>query len=217
MFGDFSRLSVIEIQPRNGNPASGGGGLFLDGAHVPGGIDFYDAVTLRIRYGHAEYHGSRLQGCRPLELGRKFSSVKKIVAQNESRVFSADEVFTDDERLRQSLGFWLYGVFEMDAEGGAVAQQGFEAADVVRGGDEQNFAYARLHERRDGIMNHRLIINGQHLFAEKAGEGVETRAVSAGEDDSFHGRRRERWARYQRTVCSMPVSKGSVGFQPSSV
>jgi len=54
-------------------------------------------------------------------------------------------------------------------------------------GDDENVAYAGEHQYRDGIVDHRLVENGEQLLAHAFGDGVEARAAASGEDNSFHG------------------------------
>ena len=68
----------------------------------------------------------------------------------------------------------------------AVAEQLLEARQIVRRGNQAQFADAALDERRERIINHRLVINRLELFARDQRERIQPRAGAAGEDDAFH-------------------------------
>ena len=88
----------------------------------------------------------------------------------------ADVVRADDERLRQAVGLVLDRVADVDAEHGAVAQQSVKCRGVVWGGDQQNVPDARHHERRQRVVDHRFVVDGQQLLADAHGDGVHPRA-----------------------------------------
>ena len=116
----------------------------------------------------------------------KAGAVEDIVAQDEADGVVADEVFADEEGLREAIRGGLLGVFEVDAVVGAVAQEALEARQVLRGADDQDVPDTRQHQHADGVVDHRLVVDGQQLFADALGDRVETGAGAAGEDDAFH-------------------------------
>ena len=71
----------------------------------------------------------------------------------------------------------------------AVAEQLAEARQVVRRGDQAEFADAALDQRRQRIIHHRLVINRLELFAGDQRERIQPRTGAAGEDDAFHLRK----------------------------
>ena len=83
----------------------------------------------------------------------------------------------------------LDGVGDRDPELAAVPQQPLEPADVVGRRDQQHVADAGEHQRRQRIVDHRLVVDRQELLAHRAGDGVEPRAGAAGQDDALakHG------------------------------
>ncbi len=103
-------------------------------------------------------------------------------------VVAADEVAADDEGLGQALGARLDGVAERMPELRAVAEQPLERRRVVGRGDDQDVADARQHQRRQRVVDHRLVVDRQQLLGDDAGERVEARPGAAGEDDALHGR-----------------------------
>ena len=113
-------------------------------------------------------------------------AVEDVVAKDEADVVIPNEVGTDKEGLRQAVGGGLLSVLKVDAPGGAVAEEAAEGGEVVRGGDDEDLADASQHEYGDGVVNHGLVVHGDHLLGDAFGDGVEACARSAREYDSFH-------------------------------
>ncbi len=93
----------------------------------------------------------------------------------------------DEKRLRDAGGLGLLAIINGHAEPGAVAEQLFEARQILRRGDEAQLADAALDERRERIIHHRLVIDRLELFARHQRERIQPRPGAAGEDDAFHG------------------------------
>src|SRR5829696_2884426 len=53
-------------------------------------------------------------------------------------------------------------------------------------GDDLDVTDARHHQRRQRIVDHRLVVNGQQLLADTHGDRIQPRSRSAGQDDSAH-------------------------------
>lgn len=101
-----------------------------------------------------------------IELLFKARSMEDIVAEDEAYRIIAYEVGSDDESLRQTFGTWLNGIAHLYTEGMAVAQKAYEAGDIVGRGDEEDVADAGLHEHRQRIIYHRLVVDWQELFGD---------------------------------------------------
>jgi hypothetical protein len=112
--------------------------------------------------------------------------VEDVVAENQPRGSVSDEVGADDEGLRQAVGLVLHGEFEVDAVAGAVAEEPVEAGGVLGRGDDQNVLDAREHEGGHRIVDHRLVIDGHQLLGRAEGDGIESCAGPAGQNDSAH-------------------------------
>ena len=74
----------------------------------------------------------------------------------------------------------------MDTELAAVAEESAEAWEVVGGGDDENLTNAGKHKNGDGVIYHRLVVDGNQLFADAFGDGVEAGAAAACQDYTFH-------------------------------
>ena len=73
-----------------------------------------------------------------------------------------------------------------DAELRAVAEQPLELLGVVRRGDDQDVADAGQHQRRQRVVDHRLVVDRHQLLADAQGDRVQPGAGAAGKDDSAH-------------------------------
>ena len=113
--------------------------------------------------------------------------MKDVVAQHQAHAVVADKLASYDESLRQSVGRGLFGILEPHPEIIAVPKQAPERRQVFRGRYDENLADSRQHQCRDGIIHHRLVIDGQQLLAHAFGDGVEARSASTRQHNSFHG------------------------------
>ena len=100
----------------------------------------------------------------------------------------ADKFASDQKSLCQTFRGRLYGVFQLQTQRVPVSQQTAECSLVFRCGDDQNFPDAAEHQYRQGVVDHRFVENGQQLFADPFGDGVQAGAAASGQDDSFHGK-----------------------------
>ena len=66
----------------------------------------------------------------------------------------------------------LHRVGQADAELAPVAEQALETRRVLRRGDDENIAYSGQHQDGDGVVNHRLVVDRQQLFADSFGDRV---------------------------------------------
>ena len=64
-----------------------------------------------------------------------------------------------------------------------------KARQIMRRGDQAKLADAALDQRRERIINHRLVINRLQLFARHQRQRKQTRTGAAGEYDAFHLRK----------------------------
>ncbi len=101
-------------------------------------------------------------------------------------VVLADERFGDQKRLGNAPGFGLLAIFDGHAKAAAVTEHLFEARQIVRRGDEAQVANAAFDERRERIINHRLVINRLELLARHQRKRIQPRPGAAGQNDAFH-------------------------------
>ena len=186
--GDFHHIIVVKVQTRHGIVRLWFGRFFFDADGTPRFVEGDHAITLRVRNMIAEdgcafwARGGTLQHrCQPM-------SKKQIVAQNQGHAIIANEIAANDKGLRQTLGPRLGGISQIDAKAGPIAHEAMELFLVLWSGDDKNISYSRQHQRRQRIIDHRLVINRHELFTHGQGQGIKAGAVSSGKDDPFHGR-----------------------------
>src|SRR5436190_15940542 len=62
----------------------------------------------------------------------------------------------------------------------------------MRGRNQAKFPNAAFDQRRQRVINHRLVVNGLELFARDECQRKQTRTGAAGENDAFHPRENRR-------------------------
>ena len=202
---------------------------------MPPGVDLRDAVALGIGDGVGEYRRARRLVACARELALQVGAVEDVVAQHERRRRTRQELAADDERLREPVRRRLYRVRKRQSPLRTVAQQLREARRVLGRGNEKDVADARQHQRRQRIVDHRLVVHRQQLLGDDLRHRIEPRARSAREDDALtihtaaYCSDTHSWyaplvtasshaplSRYQPIVRRMPDSNVSAGAQPRS-
>src|SRR5262249_1903453 len=86
---------------------------------------------------------------------------REIGDQNVQLAKIADDATIDNLQNELALIDRLDYIGEREAELGTVAQQRPEQRLIARRGDDQNVAYAGEHQRRQRIIDHRLVVDRQ--------------------------------------------------------
>ena len=115
------------------------------------------------------------------------AAVEDVVAEDQGAGVPAHVVGADLERLRQAPRLGLHGVGELDAERRPVTQQPLEGRAVLGGGDDQDLADPRQHQRGQRVVDHRLVVDRHQLLAQRNGDRIEPGAGAARKDDASHG------------------------------
>ena len=173
--GYFDNLVWIEVEADYGIVAFRMFWFLFDGEAVAVLVEFGDAVAFGVIDPVAEDGGFVLFfsgfNCVFENFGET-CTVEDIVAEDEAGRVIADEVLADDECLCESVGRGLFGVGEVDSVVTAVTEKAFESGKVLRGGDDEYIADSGKHEGRDGIIDHRLVEDGEELLAYALGNGI---------------------------------------------
>ena len=175
VLGHLHHLVGVEIEPHDGIVALGLLGLFLDAEHTSLGVELGHTVALGVGHPVAEDGGATVNLDIVHRLAQHTSqavAMEDIVAQHQTDIIVANELLADNERLRQPVGRRLLGITEMHAEVAAVAQKALESRQVVRSRNNQYVTDAGQHQHADGIVHHRLVVDGQQLFADAFGDGI---------------------------------------------
>ena len=101
-------------------------GLFLDGQHALVLVELHNAEALGVLDMVAEDRGTARLGIldRLAQIAAKAVSVENIVAEDHGARVIADEILSDQKRLRQTVRMRLHRVGQPDAELSSVAEQG---------------------------------------------------------------------------------------------
>ena len=113
-------------------------------------------------------------------------AVEDVVAEDQRDRSAPTKSRADDEGLGQAVGLRLHGIGEREAQLRAVAEQRAGRAADPRRRDDQDFANAGQHQRRQRIIDHRLVVDRQQLLGDDQGHRMQPRAGAAGQDDALH-------------------------------
>ena len=91
-------------------------------------------------------------------------AVKDVVTQNQRGLTIADEVSADDERLCQAFRTWLQGIVDSHAPARAVPEKVLERGPVDRRRDDEHLADPRRHQRRQRVVDRRLVVDRHELL-----------------------------------------------------
>lgn len=182
---DRDDVLVVEIEARHGKIGLWLGRFLLEAHGLAPLVEFDDAVAL----GVADVVGKdrravRLRG-RALHHDGEVGAVEDVVAQDERTALACEELLADQECLRESLRLRLYGVRDRDAPLRAVAEQALEVRIVRRRRDHEDVPDAREHQRRQRIVDHRLVIDRHELLRHRDCQRIKARARAASQDNSL--------------------------------
>ena len=168
------RRSWTSAEPASPRSRRRAGGVELDHAVALGVGDMVgeDRAAVRVRV--------------LLEVRAEPVAVEDVVAEDHRHGVRPDEVGADDEGVGEAARLGLRGELEAAAELRAVPEQPPELLLVDRRGDDQDLPDARHHQRRQGVVDHRLVVDGHQLLADALGDRVQPRAGPAGEHDPLH-------------------------------
>ena len=117
-----------------------------------------------------------------------------VVAQDDADLLAVGEVLGQRQGVGDAAFAFLVGVVDvLQAELFAVGQQAQEIARVAAAGDDQDVLDPGVHQRLDGIVDHRLVIDRQQMLVGDFGEREQTASRTSGQHDTFH-----RLSSYQR-------------------
>ena len=179
----------VKIEPHNGIIALWMGRLLLNAQAVPLRIKLRHTVTLRITHPIPEHSGLGILLCRPNSLAEhrnKIISMENVVPKHQAGTLLPDKFFPYYEGLRQSVGRRLLCILKLNPIILPVPQEPLEPRQVVRCGNDEYLPYPRLHQHRNGIINHRFVKHRQKLFAHPLGNRIQSGAGPSGKNNSFH-------------------------------
>ena len=106
-------------------------------------------------------------------------AMENVVAENHRDIVIADKIRADNKCLRQSVRARLNRIGQLNAELMAVSKQRLEPRRVARCGNDQNITDSCLHQNRNRIVNHRLVINRKQLLRRYLGQRIQSGSAAA--------------------------------------
>jgi hypothetical protein len=137
-------------------------------------------------------------------------AVEDVVAEHERDLLVADELLADDERLRETVRRWLHRVLRR-CRARCRHPALLELALVIRCRDHLRISDARLHEGRQRVVDHRLVVDRHQLLRDALGDGPQPGAGAAGQDDSAHV---SQLSDRLQGVVETPACQSQVGSRP---
>ena len=113
-------------------------------------------------------------------------AVEDVVAERQRDRRLPNKITAYQERLGEPFGTLLYCVVDVQAEMAAVLEEPPESVDVRWRRDQQDFPDPRQHERRQRVVDHRLVVNREKLLGNNKGQRVEAGAGPAGKENPLH-------------------------------
>ena len=182
---DIDDVLVVEVEARHGEVGLRRGWLFLEAHGLALLVKLDDAVALRVADVVGEDRRAvRLCG-RALHHHGEVGAVEDVVAQDERTALAREELLPDQERLCESLRFRLHGVRDGDAPLRAIAEQPPEVRIVLRRRDHEDVPDAREHQRRQRVVDHRLVVDRHQLLRHRDRQRVKARPRAARQDNSL--------------------------------
>ena len=182
---DIDDIFVVEIEARHGEIRLRLSWLFLEAHSFTLLVELDDTVALRV----ADVVGKdrravRLRG-RALHHDSEVGAIEDIVAQDERTALTREELLANQERLRKAFRLRLHRVRDRDAPLRAVAEQPLKIRIVRRRRDHEDVPDTREHQRRQRIIDHRLVIDRHELLRHRNRQRIEPRPRAARQDNSL--------------------------------
>src|SRR5690242_13155767 len=100
-------------------------------------------------------------------------SIENIVSQHQRARTISDKISAYGKCVRQAIRTGLDGILKVQPPFTSIAQKLLKTGGILWSRDDQDVAHTRQHERAEGIVNHRLIVDWQQLFRNSFCHGVE--------------------------------------------
>ncbi len=179
-------LIVIEIQPSDRVAGFRLGRFLLDRERATVAVEFHHAVAFGVIHRISKHRrASPPIGSAREQLGQAVT-VEDVITQHQRHRIAADELAAHDEGVGEAARFVLARIGKAQSEVGAIAQQPLEQRLVFGRRDDQDVANTGEHQRRQGIVDHRLVEHRQELLRNHQGCRVKPGAAASGQDDTFH-------------------------------
>ena len=182
---DIDDVLIVEIETRHREIRLWLSWLFLEAHGLALLVKLNDAVALGVADVVSKDRRAVRLRSRALHHDSEVGAIEDVVAQDERTALAREELLTDQECLRESLRLRLHGVRNGDAPLRAVAEQALEVRIVRRRRDHEDVPDAREHQRRQRIVDHRLVIDRHELLRHRNRQRIQPRARPASQDNSL--------------------------------
>ena len=180
-------IVVVEIEAGDGDVRSRPCRLFLDRQSASVAIELDHAVLLRCvdRHSRIWWRRARAPSARANNSGSPWpwKILSPRTSATRSPPMNSAPMMNASARPR---GVVLAEIGEAQSEIGAVAEQALEQGLVRRRRYDQDVADAGEHQRRQRVVDHRLVEDRQKLLRHDGRDRIKPRARAAGKDDSLH-------------------------------
>ena len=85
--------------------------------------------------------------------------MKDVIAKRERRGLTTDKIFTNDKSLRYPPWLGLSNIFESDTPRLSIPEELFVKWERLRSADNKDFTNPRQHQRGNGVVDQRLVID----------------------------------------------------------
>jgi ClpX C4-type zinc finger len=183
---NLERIAIVEIEARQRIVGLRNRRLLLEARCTSGGVEVDHAIALWVADPISEHRSSAGARGRAIEQRGEPSAVEKIVTQNQGRRVAAEKVASDRDRPGDAVRARLLRIAEPDSPLAAVPQQPLKLRQISRRRDDENISDSGEHEHRQGIIDHRFVVDREELFRDCFGYGMEATRPSACEKNSTH-------------------------------
>ena len=164
VFRDVDDVLVVKVEASDGVVRARMSRLFFEAECFPLFVKFDNAVALGVADVVSENGGTFVLRGGMLHGFCEVGAVEDVITEHEGATFACDEIFANQERLREAVRARLDGVTDGNAELAAVAEERGEKMRILRRRDDEDVIDAREHESRERVINHRLVINRHELL-----------------------------------------------------
>src|SRR4029078_9364067 len=109
------------------------------------------------------------------------AAIEQIVSEDQAGRPSLQEFAGHENGARNPVGLWLLGIRKLQAPLRALAKESTKSGQIIRRGNDQDVTYAGEHQHRQGIIHHRLVVQGQELLRYGFRDWMKPRGPAAGE------------------------------------
>ena len=190
---DLDDRTVVEVHARNGVVRLRLRRLLLEGDGLAVLVKLHHTEVPRVAHVARKHHGTH----RFLDLLERASEPvadEDVVTERQCDCIVADEVFRDDEGLRDAARDFLDRVRQGDAELRAIAEHVTILLDIVRRGNHEDVVDAGRNEIGQWVVQSGLVAGGDERLAHTHAAGAdalgcrtEAGTLASGQNDSLQG------------------------------